>query len=84
MPGREDFSITQILLVLEIPEPIPLSCRPKESGDPIALDRIGCHLETPGGRSDLWMRSPFDVPPRAKVAGKLAVMLLMPSDIFRL
>ena len=43
----------------------------------MALERIGCQRETPGGRSDLWIRSPFEVPPRAKEAGKLAVILLL-------
>jgi hypothetical protein len=43
----------------------------------MALERIGCQRETPGGRSDLWIRRPFEVPPRAKEAGKLAVILLL-------
>jgi hypothetical protein len=38
---------------------------------------MGCQRETLGGRSDLWIKSPFEVPPRAKEAGKLAVMLLL-------
>ena len=56
---------------------MPLSCLPKESGDPIARERMGCQRETPGGRSDLWISRPFEVPPRAKEAGKLAAMLLL-------
>ena len=77
MPGRDDFSTTHTLLVDEIPDPMPLSCLPKESGDPIARERMGCQRETPGGRSDLWISRPFEVPPRAKEAGKLAAMLLL-------
>jgi hypothetical protein len=43
----------------------------------MARERMGCQRDTPGGRSDLWIRRPFEVPPRAKEAGKLAVMLLL-------
>ena len=77
MPGRDDFSTTHTLLVDEIPDPIPLSCLQKWSGDPMARERMGCQRETPGGKSDLWIRRPFEVPPRAKEAGKLAVILLL-------
>ena len=43
----------------------------------MARERMGCQRETPGGKSDWWIRRPFEVPPRAKEAGKLAVMLLL-------
>lgn len=43
----------------------------------MARERMGCQRETPGGRSDLWISKPFEVPPRAKEAGKLAAMLLL-------
>jgi hypothetical protein len=38
---------------------------------------MGCQRGTPEGRSDLWIRRPFEVPPRVKEAGKLAIMLLV-------
>jgi hypothetical protein len=46
----------------------------------MARERMGCQRETPGGRSDLWISKPFEVPPRAKEAGKLAVMLLLIAE----
>jgi hypothetical protein len=46
----------------------------------MARESMGCQREMPGGKADLWIRRPFEVPPRAKEAGKLAVMLLWVSE----
>ena len=40
----------------------------------MALERIGCHSTSSFGRLTRLITKPFDVPPRIKVAGKLAIV----------
>ena len=62
-----------------MPEPMPFSCLPNGSGDPIALERIGCHSVWSRGRTSRLMIRPFDVPPRTKDAGNDFVVILATS-----
>ena len=70
----------QILDVLEIPDPMPFSCRPNGSGEPIALDRIGCHSASFSGRESRLMIRPFDVPPLTKDAVNDLVVIVAIND----
>lgn len=76
--------MTQILEVEEIPWPIPLSCRPLVSGEPMALERIGCQSASFAGRCVRLIMRPLEVPPRTNEAGKLLVTdLAMGGDVVK-
>src|SRR5438477_4361946 len=60
--------MTQILDKDEIPPPMPSSCRPLGSGEPITCRKIGSQSFRFSGRSSRRNITAFDVPPRMNTA----------------
>src|SRR5512147_448130 len=75
--ARDGRPMTQTFDTEEIPPPMPLSCRPCGSGEPIAAQKIASQRAWSAGRSVALNIRPLLVPPRMKTAGM--VRELMPE-----